>query len=194
MENYLIVGLGNPGSKYQYTRHNIGCLAIEYLAEEMKLKFHASSFTKAVIAEGLWEGKQVCLLFPTTFMNNSGTAVRRMAEKYATPLEHILVICDDFNLPFGQLRLRSKGSDGGHNGLLSVIEHLGSQDFARLRMGVGEPKGGDVADYVLEEFTNIEKKGLKEFVSEAAECSHSWIQEGISRSMEKFNRRKENGK
>ncbi|MBF0479478.1 MAG: aminoacyl-tRNA hydrolase [Candidatus Omnitrophica bacterium] len=192
--SYLIVGLGNPGSQYEYTRHNMGCLVLEYFAERLKLKFQASSFTKAVTALGQWEGKQVCLVFPTTFMNNSGTAVRRMTEKYAPPLEHILVICDDFNLPFGQLRLRSKGSGGGHNGLESVIEHLGSQDFPRLRMGIGEPKGTDVADYVLEEFNSSEKKGLKEFITEAGDCLEMWIKEGISKTMETHNRRKGNGK
>ncbi len=187
----LIVGLGNPGGDYEHTRHNLGFLAVQRLAEKLKFKFALSSLTKGVTAEGVFEDREIYLLMPMTFMNNSGVAVRQiMAKKEFLP-ENVLVICDDFHLDFEQIRLRAKGSDGGHNGLNSVIQHLGTEEFARLRMGIGYPPGKkDTVDYVLEEFAKKEKDHLDNFVDEALSCCLMWLREGVEAAMDQHNGRK----
>ena len=191
-EKYAIVGLGNPGEKYRYTRHNLGFLVAERLGEQLKWKFTNSSVTKAVAARGEVGEKQVTLFLPLTFMNNSGTAVKQLVESSALEYDRLLVVTDDFNLAFGQLRIRSGGSDGGHNGLESVIRLLGTDQFPRLRLGVGQPRHQqDVADYVLDEFSKAEKKGLSEFVQRSADCCMLWLSEGIEQAMNQFNRRKD---
>ena len=185
------MGLGNPGGDYKYTRHNLGFLVAQRLAEKLKLKFALSSLTNGVTAEGTFEGHGICLLMPMTFMNNSGLAIRQVMEKKNFSIGDILVLCDDFNLDFGQIRLRAKGSDGGHNGLSSVIQHLGTEEFARLRMGIDLPHGKkDVVDYVLEEFTKKEKDGLDSFVDEAASCCLMWLRGGIDPAMDQHNKKK----
>ncbi len=190
-ESRLIVGLGNPGGDYEYTRHNLGFLAVQRLAQKLQFKFALSSLTKGVMAEGIFEGQEICLLMPMTFMNNSGAAICQTMTKKEFIAEDVLVICDDFNLDFEQIRLRAKGSDGGHNGLNSVIQHLGTEEFARLRMGVGYPPGKkQTVDYVLEEFTKKEKDCLDIFVDEAASCCLMWLREGIDVAMEQYNKRK----
>jgi len=193
---YLIVGLGNPGRQYENTRHNLGFFVVQYLAKKFSLKLETSSLTKGFVAEGQWEGTRVYLLLPMTFMNNSGVAIKSIVVKKEIALENILVICDDLNLDFGQLRLRSKGGDGGHNGLSSVIQYLETEKFSRLRMGIDSPNGKkDVTDYVLEEFSKKEQNGLNDFIREAAECCLAWMRDGTNQAMEKYNRiRKENGK
>lgn len=190
-ESRLIVGLGNPGGDYEYTRHNLGFLVVRRLAEKLKLKYALSSLTNGVTAEGTFNDQGICLLMPMTFMNKSGVAVRQVFEKKDFSPEDMLVVCDDFNLDFEQIRLRAKGSDGGHNGLSSVIEHLGSEEFARLRMGIDQPPGGkDVVDYVLEEFTKKEKNRLDNFVDEGASCCLMWLREGIDAAMDQHNRKR----
>lgn len=186
----LIVGLGNPGRDYEYTRHNLGFLAIRNLAEKLKLKFALSSLTNGLTAEGTFEDEAICLLMPLTYMNNSGGVVQQvMAKKDLLP-EDVLVICDDFHLDFQQIRLRAKGSDGGHNGLSSVIQRLNTEQFARLRMGIGRPAGKkDTIDYVLEEFKKKEKEQLDSFVDETASCCLTWLREGISVAMDRYNKR-----
>jgi len=185
------VGLGNPGGDYEYTRHNLGFLAIERLAQKLKFKFALSSAANGVTAEGVFEGQTVCLLMPMTFMNNSGVAVRQTMMKKGFLSKDVLIICDDFNLDFGQIRLRPKGSDGGHNGLASVIQQLGTEEFARLRMGIGYPPAQkDAVDYVLEEFTKAENNRLDSFVDEAASCCLIWLREGIGTAMDQHNRKK----
>jgi PTH1 family peptidyl-tRNA hydrolase len=187
----LIAGLGNPGKDYEYTRHNLGFLVVQRLAEKLKLKFALSSLTKAMAVEGTFEGNSICLLAPLTFMNNSGVAISRFMSKKDLLPEDILVVCDDFHLDFEQIRVRSKGSDGGHNGLSSVIQHLDTEQFARLRMGIGYPPGKkDTVDYVLEEFVKAERNRLDNFIDEAVSCCLVWLSEGINTAMDQHNRRK----
>ncbi len=190
-ESRLIVGLGNPGGDYEYTRHNLGFLVVQRLAKKFALKFSPSSLTNGVTAEGVCEGLEICLLMPMTFMNHSGSAVRQVMSKKEFFPEQILVVCDDFNLDFEQIRLRAKGSDGGHNGLGSVIQNLDTEEFTRLRMGISQPPGKkDTVDYVLEEFTKKEKDQLDGFIGEAVSCCLMWLQEGVSVAMDQYNRRK----
>lgn len=191
-EARLIVGLGNTGRGYEFTRHNLGFLVLRHLAEQWKWEFQPSSLTKGYIATGQWEDRDVQLLIPTTNMNRSGQAIKPVVDEQSLNLEQMLVVCDDFNLDFGQLRIRPKGSNGGHNGLGNIIERLNTEDFPRLRMGVGKPKQGkEVVDYVLEEFSRQEKKHLEDFIREAAECCQLWIKSGIAQAMDQYNQRKE---
>ena len=187
----LIVGLGNPGKDYEYTRHNLGFLVVRRLAGELKWKFALSSLTNGMTAEGMFEGEPVCLLAPLTYMNNSGVAVSQLMSKKDLSPGNILVVCDDFNLDFEQVRLRPQGSDGGHKGLSSIIGHLGTEQFARLRMGIGYPPGAqDAVDYVLEAFKKKESDRLDGFIDGAVSCCLMWLREGIHTAMDRHNRKK----
>ena len=191
----LIVGLGNPGKDYEGTRHNLGFMVVRRLAEQHHLKFSNSSLTNGLEAQGLIEGQKTILLQPLTFVNNSGTGVKGLVTKRNMELSSVLIICDDLDTEFGQLRIRPKGSDGGHNGLTSIIQHLGSGEFARLRCGIGRPTGKqDTVDFVLTEFTKKEKEALNQFVEEATQCCRVWLKDGINKAMDQFNKRKRNGK
>ena len=160
------------------------------MAEKLKLKFALSSLTNGLTAEGTFEDKAICLLMPLTYMNNSGVAVHQVMTKRELSPEDVMIVCDDFNLDFEQIRLKGKGSDGGHNGLSSVIEHLGTEQFARLRMGIGRPTGKkDMVDYVLEEFKKKEKECLDSFIDETASCCLAWLCEGVDAAMDQYNRR-----
>ena len=135
-------------------------------------------------------GKDLCCLLPSTYMNNSGAAVKQAVLSQGLDHADILIVCDDFHLDFGQIRIRSKGTDGGHNGLISVIEHLATQDFVRLRLGIGAPpKGQESVDYVLGKWTAGEEKQLDEFIDRATDCCGVWLQEGIHKAMDQFNGR-----
>lgn len=189
-ETRLIVGLGNPGNDYEYTRHNLGFLVIRALVDKLQLKLSLSRVANGLVAEGMVEDRRVCLLMPLTYMNNSGVAVKQMASVNGLTTENILVVCDDFNLDFQQIRLRAKGSDGGHNGLSSVIEHLKTDQFARLRMGVGKPRDKkDIVDYVLEQFSKKEKISLGKFIDQATLCCVAWLNNGIEAAMDQYNRK-----
>ena len=192
-ENYLIVGLGNPGREYEWTRHNLGFLVAQKLAETLGGRFMKSSLTNGVIAEIKSEGRNFLILMPHTYVNNSGTAISRVVEKKEIDLKNLLVVCDDVSLPFHHMRLRIKGSSGGHNGLKSVIQHLQTEEFSRLRLGVGHP-GENMVDFVLGEFNRAEKKALPQFIDEAKEACLAWLNHETRRAMELVNRRKENGK
>lgn len=186
----LIVGLGNPTGQYTYTRHNLGFLSLEALAAEHKVSFRKVLTVDGLVASADIDGSSCSLLMPTTFMNNSGLAVKRLADKKGIEAKDILVICDDLSLSFGAMRIRPSGSAGGHNGLKSIIEHLGSNGFARLRLGIGSPKAGmDTADYVLANFTTAEKKALPDFINQALECVHSWVSHGVEHTMNRYNKR-----
>ncbi|OGX10500.1 MAG: aminoacyl-tRNA hydrolase [Omnitrophica WOR_2 bacterium GWA2_53_43] len=186
----LIVGLGNPGRDYEYTRHNLGFLVVEHLAQKNNLRFRKSSFTNGLTAEGKVAGNDLCCLLPSTYMNNSGAAVKQAVLNKNLDHADILIVCDDFHLDFGQVRIRSKGADGGHNGLTSVIEHLGTQAFARLRLGIGGPvKGQESVEYVLGKWTAGEEKQLDEFIDRATDCCGAWLQGGIHKAMDQFNGR-----
>ena len=185
---YVIAGLGNPGSKYEKTRHNAGFQVIDRLAEkyhiDMKMKRH-----RAVCGTGLIEGVRVLLVKPQTFMNLSGESILEAVRfSGADPQSEFLVIYDDVSLPPGQLRIRKKGSAGGHNGMKNIILHLGTQEFARVRVGVGEkPAGYDLADYVLGHFSKEEEKQMEEAFERAADAVAVILKEGTDRAMNQFN-------
>lgn len=187
---HLIAGLGNPGQEYEWTRHNLGFLVVRQLAEQLNFKFGLSSLTNGLTAEGVYNGSELCLLMPLTYMNHSGVAVQQVVAKREIAPQDVLIVCDDFNLEFEQIRLRGKGSDGGHNGLSSVIERLGTDRFARLRMGIGQPSDKkDTVDYVLEEFKKKEKERLSRFIGETVECCKIWVTDGIEAAMDRYNRK-----
>jgi len=158
---HLIVGLGNPGDKYFHTRHNAGFLTLDYVEQKMGIRVSTSKF-HALVGEGALCGKRVMLMKPQTYMNSSGEAVREAANFYHIPPEHIIVVSDDINLDVGRLRVREKGSDGGQRGLRSIIEQMGSDNFPRVKMGVGKKPHPDMelADWVLSEFRKEEQPAL----------------------------------
>lgn len=182
----LIVGLGNPGIEYKFTRHNFGSFIIEALAQELGANFKRSIFAKSRIAKAIYHDEEILLLLPLTFMNLSGRAVNYILRKYKIALNDILVVCDDTNLDFGKIRIKPAGSDGGHNGLKSIISSLQSREFARLRIGIGSA-GKDLAKYVLEDFSKEEKKELKSYAESAVKACLLWIKSGIEEAMNKFN-------
>lgn len=185
----LIVGLGNPGSEYAAHRHNIGFQVLQALAGMHGLSFAREKKAKARVAEGRIGERPVLLAKPQTFMNLSGKSVRRLSRDRQITPDRILVVCDDLDLPLGRLRIRPKGGSGGQKGLRSIIEALGSQDFARLRVGIGRPLGSiDPAEYVLLPFADEEKSLLAETVSRAVEAVESWLADGIVATMDRFNR------
>ncbi len=186
----LIVGLGNPGEKYTLTRHNVGFLVLDALAEK-----YAATFKKSVVCDG-WEAKVIInnvtcsLLKPATFMNLSGIAVKQVVIKKEIELKNLLIVTDDLALPFGQIRIRPEGSDGGHNGLTSIIEQLATKQFARLRMGISRPKPGvDTVDYVLANFTSGERKLLPGFINHGLDCVVSWATNGVVNAMQDYNKK-----
>jgi PTH1 family peptidyl-tRNA hydrolase len=187
----LIVGLGNPGAKYQGTRHNVGFDAIDRLARES-----AAGPPRPKFEGDLWEctlaDRKILLLEPQTFMNRSGSSVRKAIDFYQIPNEDLIVVCDDFNLPLGQLRIRAAGSDGGQNGLADVIRTLGTQEFARLRIGIGPvPPRWNPADFVLGKFTAQERPEIELQVARAADAAKWWVAEGVTSAANKFNVKKE---
>ena len=191
---YLIVGLGNPGPRYARTRHNAGFMAVDELARRHGLRF-AGGQARAEVARGTLQGVRVILAKPQTYMNESGRAVQGLAHFYKVPKERVLVVYDDFALPLGTLRLREKGSAGGHNGLESTIRHLGTQGFPRLRIGVGGPPGGRDShiDWVLGRFTKDEQPLVDEIIARAADAVESVYKIGVERTMNLYNTRGEVG-
>ena len=184
---YLIAGLGNPGQEYELTRHNIGFLVLDKLAGEMNISFSGKKLGE--MASGRLKNKIVHLLKPGTFMNLSGKAVRYWLHQLEIPIENLLIITDDLALPTGKLRLKTKGSNGGHNGLKSIEELLQTQEYARLRFGIGnEFSKGRQVDYVLDTWTDDEWKTVKEKIDVAAEAVKSFVLAGSAITMEKYNR------
>ena len=159
--SHIIVGLGNPGKEYITTRHNAGFLALEYISQKEGISISRSRF-KAIVGDSSFGGKRCLFMMPQTYMNNSGEAVKEACDFYKIPPENVVVIFDDLSLPVGKLRIRKSGSAGGHNGIKSIIAHLGTQDFSRIKVGVGEKpyKDMDLADWVLSNFSSDEKKIL----------------------------------
>ena len=187
---WLIVGLGNPGGQYENTRHNVGFRALDELAEiagvpVQKLKYKALTNTCTI------NGSKVLLMKPITYMNLSGEAVGEAARFYKLPPERVLVLSDDVSLPVGRLRIRKSGSAGGHNGLKSIIQHLGTEAFPRVKIGVGgKPHPDyDMADWVLGKFSPEDQKVIDAMVQKAAQAAAYYIQEGPDRAMAKFNER-----
>ena len=184
----LIVGLGNPEKKYEFTRHNLGFLVLASLAQQNSLKYKKSAVTEAVEAKVILEGEHCSLMMPLTYMNHSGMAVKQWVDKKGLAPNDILIVCDDLALSFSQIRLRPSGTAGGHNGIKSVMEHLGTKDFARLRLGIGSAHPlQDTADYVLSNFTAGERKLLPEFINQAVACVTSWVTKGTEATMNQFN-------
>lgn len=182
----LVIGLGNPGRKYAGNRHNVGFQCLDRLAAAWGLSFSRRKH-KALLAEGEIAGRKVILAKPQTFMNLSGQAVERLVRFYRLPPENILVIYDDLDLPLGKIRLRPKGGAGGHKGMKSIIEHLGTQDFPRLRVGIGRPAHGDPVDYVLSDFTLDQRIVMEEVYGRVIAAVELWLTEGIEAAMNRYN-------
>jgi len=182
----IVVGLGNPGKQYAATRHNVGWMVLDKLADRAGWTGHAKARDAAATVYGRYRDMDLLLAKPTTYMNLSGVAVRKLLAKHRAPLSDLLVVVDDFALPLGRLRLRGEGSAGGHNGLKSIIAELGTQDFARLRVGIGEPSRSAV-DHVLSRFASSEKKTVEEVLTAAADAVEDWAREGVDRSANKWN-------
>ena len=188
---YIIVGLGNPERRYDGTRHNIGFSAVTALADiygiSMDMKKH-----RAVCGKGVIDGQKVILAMPQTYMNLSGESVRELVDYYKIdPEEELIVIYDDINLAPGKLRIRPKGSAGGHNGIKNIIAHLGTQVFPRIRIGVGEkPKGWDLADHVLGRFSPEDREKFDDAVKEAVDAVTLMVQDRTDEAMNRYNRKK----
>ena len=183
----VIVGLGNPGTKYAGTRHNIGFDTVTALADKYNIKLKDKKFN-GLIGEGFIEGEKVMLVQPQTYMNLSGECVGLIAGFYKLEAEDIIVICDDINLDTGRLSIRAKGSAGGHNGLKNIIAHLGTEVFPRIRIGVGEKtEGWDLADYVLARFSGEDEATMRKAIKNAVGAVETWISYDIGKAMNLYN-------
>jgi PTH1 family peptidyl-tRNA hydrolase len=190
MENlYLIVGLGNPGAEYARTRHNAGFLVAQRLARRWQVNWALEANFQARLAWVEREGRRVMLCQPQTYMNLSGEAVRQVKQYYRVALDRLLVLVDDADLSFGQIRLRPQGSSGGHHGLESVEYHLGTREYPRLRVGIGRAKdeARQITNYVLGRFNPTELKRLDKVLDRAADQVECWLSTGIGRAMSEFN-------
>ncbi len=189
MENvFLIVGLGNPGAEYAKTRHNAGFLLVERLATQWKMDWTNERKFTARIAKAERSGKRVLLCEPQTFMNLSGETVGVLKDFYQLPLPQILVVVDDADLPFGEIRLRPGGSSGGHHGLESIEQHVSSREFARLRIGIGRQDGArEITNYVLGKFDAAESELLKKVLERATGQIECWLEAGLQKAMSQFN-------
>jgi peptidyl-tRNA hydrolase, PTH1 family len=184
----LIVGLGNPGKKYERTRHNVGFSVVDRLASRNALNLDQRR-DHALLAEWSVDGERVVLAKPQTFMNRSGTAVRNLLDEYHGSSDDLIVVYDDMDLALGRIRLRDHGSAGGHRGILSILEHLAGAAFFRVRVGIGRPpQGVDAADFVLSAFDDQESGNAQRAVERAADAVGSLLQEGPRRAMELYNR------
>lgn len=188
---YIIAGLGNPSREYEATRHNIGFDAITRISDEHGIPLNMRKH-KAICGTGYIEGQKVILAQPQTYMNLSGESIRELSDFYKVPAENILIIYDDISLDVGQLRVRSKGSAGGHNGIKSIISHLGTQEFPRIRIGVGnKPDGWDLADYVLGRFPKAEEPVVRFSLERASKACTDLLLNGMEYTMNQYNRKVE---
>lgn len=184
---YLVVGLGNPGARYDNTRHNVGYKTVERLADQHGLMFNKTEH-KAQTASGTIHGKKVILAKPLTYMNLSGESVQPLAHFYKVPVENILIACDDMDIPFGTLRIRKTGSSGGQNGMKSIIERLGTPHINRIRIGIGRPPGKmNPADWVLSVFKGDDVIAAMELLDRAMKAADTWLHDGIDKAMNQFN-------
>lgn len=183
----LIVGLGNPGREYELTRHNIGFMAIDELSKRWNIPLNEQKF-KGLFGAGFVNGEKVILLKPLTYMNLSGESIRPLMDYYKIDIEDFVVMYDDLDIPVGKLRLRMKGSAGGHNGVKSTIAHLGTQEFQRIRMGIDRPKNGmKVVDYVLGRFTVDEMPEVERAIEKSADACEEWLKNPFLQVMNTFN-------
>ena len=187
----IVVGLGNPGKQYEQTRHNVGWMVLDRLAERAGWVGHARARDAAATVHGRYNGLDLMLVKPTTYMNLSGVAVRKVLARQRAPLEDLLIVYDDFDLPLGRLRLRGEGSAGTHNGMRSIIGELGNQKFARLRVGIGEPMRHNpdraAIDHVLSRFGAAEKRVLALVIDAAADAVEDWACDGAYKAANKWN-------
>jgi len=183
----IIVGLGNPGREYASTRHNIGFMVVNELARRSSAEGAKKRF-RSEIAEGRLHGEKIVLVAPQTYMNLSGHAVREAINWYHVTHEDLLIVFDDMDLPFGQLRLRDKGSAGGHNGLKSIIEQLGDTDVPRLRVGIGRGRSS-ATSHVLSRFSPDEEKALPDLIAKVADAVELWMTQGVAAAMNEVNQR-----
>lgn len=186
---HLIVGLGNPGAEYTRTRHNAGFLVVEELARRASAAWNLEKRFNARLAKVDRDGRRILFAEPQTFMNASGEAVGALLNFYRVPVSRLLVVADDADLPLGEIRLRGKGSSGGHHGLESIERHIGSREFARLKVGIGRTKDGrrEITNYVLGKFSADEKKLLEKVLQWAAGQAECWMADGIEKAMNRFN-------
>jgi PTH1 family peptidyl-tRNA hydrolase len=182
----IVVWLGNPGTQYEKTRHNIGWMVLDRVADRAGWSGRGRTRDAAAVTQGRYNGLDLTLVKPLTFMNESGLAVRKVLARERAPLTEMLVVTDDFALPFGKLRFREGGSAGGHNGLKSIIGELGNEQFSRLRIGIGEP-GRDAIDHVLSQFNKSEKARMSELLDAAADAVEAWARDGTSKAAGRFN-------
>lgn len=185
---FLIVGLGNPGDKYEFTRHNAGFMCVDFLADKENFKINKLKY-KSLLADVDIKGHRCLIMKPQTFMNNSGEAVRDAAQFYKIPPENVIVIYDDISLDVGRIRVRRKGTDGGHNGIKSIIYHLNSDNFPRIKIGVGKkpPEWEDLADWVLSRFTNDELKTLHDVAEKVCKNLPLLLDGKIDEAMNRMN-------
>lgn len=184
----LVAGLGNPGRQYAGTRHNVGFEVIDELAKRHQVGFEAAP-ADAMMGKWRRDGEVILLVKPLTFMNLSGVAAGQLMRYFKIDVPDLFVICDDVNLPLGRLRVRAGGSDGGHNGLRSMAEQLGTMDYSRLRIGVGRgDERRDLADHVLAGFAPEEQPGVNDAVTRAADAVECWVLDGLAKTMNVFNR------
>lgn len=184
---YLVAGLGNPGREYQGNRHNIGFMLANRLAERLGVTFSRLQ-SNALVTKAGYQGKRLILAKPQTYMNLSGQAVSALVHFFKLPLENVIIAYDDVDLPLGTLRMRPSGGSAGHKGMQSIIEALGTQDFPRLRVGIGRPAGRmDAADYVLQDFSKEEMEILPEVLDRAVKATLTFIAEGVETAMNQYN-------
>lgn len=184
----LIVGLGNPGDKYKFTRHNLGFRVVEVLARRSHQRFKPGKGNYLFCKVKGGDSRNIFLVKPLTYMNDSGTAVLDAMDHLAQGIENLLVVCDDANLPLGKIRIREKGTDGGHKGLRSIIYLLNSMDFNRLRMGIGDPlPETNLEDFVLQKFEETEKQTVEKMIEKACEATENMLIRGVEDSMSKYN-------
>ena len=188
-----LIGLGNPGAEYAETRHNLGFMVVDALAELPGERLHAKTGLYAS-AQRSYEGQDILLVKPLTYMNNSGLAVAAVQRTYGMGINSLLIVVDDFHLPLGTLRMRHRGSDGGHNGLRSIIQHLGTSDFARMRCGIGgasmPDEKSEMASYVLSPFDTAELRNVRQLIEEARDAALAVALIGRETAMQRFNTKK----
>ena len=187
-----MIGLGNPGLKYKFTRHNIGFRIVDGLAQDIETEFKKVKSYYSLISRGMINNHKIMLVKPQTFMNLSGRAVTRVASYYKIPLQDLLIVYDDLNLELGQIRIRKKGSAGGHKGMESIMQYLHSEEIPRLRIGIGSPSVNfnfDCVSYVLSNFNGDEENKIKEIIKLSTKAIKTVIEEGFEKAMRKYNRK-----
>lgn len=189
---YIIVGLGNPGAKYENTRHNVGFMVLDELAKSNGIDITKLKY-KALIGDGQINGKKVLLVKPQTFMNLSGDAISQIVNFYKCDHDKLLVVYDDLDIGLGSIRIRKNGSAGTHNGMRSVVLRLGFTDFPRIRVGIGDFGNKDIVDFVIGDFSKNEKEIVDETISEAVKAIECFVKDGIDLSMNRYNKKTKNG-